>query len=158
MSISRFLLLLVVGTAIASSAQTLTTLYSFYCNPGCPNGSNPGAALVQATDSNFYGTTSNGGAYTWGTVFKITAAGQLTTLHSFDDTDDGGQPAGLVQGTDGNFYGTTYQGGARRMTGTVFKITSGGHADHTAQLRKAMTAFPRGRAGARHRWELLRNH
>ncbi len=67
-----------------------------------------------------------------GTVFKITASGMLTTLHSFDGADGDYPEAGLVQGTDGSFYGTTYSGGATSGNcpfegcGTVFKITSGG--------------------------------
>jgi uncharacterized repeat protein (TIGR03803 family) len=43
--------------------------------------------LVQAADGNFYGTTSYGGANNYGTVFKITNAGALTSLYSFADTD-----------------------------------------------------------------------
>jgi uncharacterized repeat protein (TIGR03803 family) len=39
----------------------LTTLYSFCSQSNCADGSNPEAALLQATDGNFYGTTANGG-------------------------------------------------------------------------------------------------
>jgi uncharacterized repeat protein (TIGR03803 family) len=88
---------------------------------------------VQGTDGNFYGT-AGGGVNTWGTIFKITSEGLLTTLHSFQFVD-GAIPRGtLVQGTDGNFYGTTWQGGVNsacfdgneRRCGTVFKITPDG--------------------------------
>ncbi len=109
---------------------TLTTLYSFCAQSGCPDGSGPHAGLIQATDGNFYGTTSDGGANNGGTVFKITPSGTLTTLYSFCAggffCPDGADPhAGVVQATDGNFYGTTYFGGAP-FTGTVFKITPQG--------------------------------
>jgi uncharacterized repeat protein (TIGR03803 family) len=99
---------------------TLTTLHSF----DGTDGGEPYAGLVQATDGNFYGTTS-GGDIGKGTVFKITPSGTLTTLHTFDGTDGYAPEAGLVQGTDGNFYGTTASGGALGY-GTVFKFTSGG--------------------------------
>jgi uncharacterized repeat protein (TIGR03803 family) len=104
---------------------TLSTLYSFCSQANCGDGANPYAGLVQATDGNFYGTTSAGGAYDTGTVFKITRSGTLTTLHSFDGTDGASPRAGLVQATDGNFYGTTGGGGAYD-SGTVFEITPSG--------------------------------
>ncbi len=122
------------ATAIASPAQTLTTLHSF---AGSPNdGNTPNAGLVQGSDGNFYGTTVKGGASAsicqdgCGTVFKVTRAGTLTVLHSFCVTypcADGIAPyAALVQGTDGNFYGTAYSGGKFNSGGTVFKITPAG--------------------------------
>jgi len=40
-------------------------------------------ALIQASDGNFYGTTSEGGTYRGGTMFEITAQGELTTLYDF---------------------------------------------------------------------------
>ena len=104
----------------------LTTLYSFCVLAGCADGSAPMAELIQARDGNFYGTTFGGGSNgISGTVFRITANGKLTTLHSFDGGADGEFPyAGLVQATDGNFYGTTNDGGM--YYGTVFKITPTG--------------------------------
>ncbi len=81
--------------------------------------------LVQANDGNLYGTVEEGGANGFGTVFKITLSGKLTTLHSFDGTDGEYPAAGLVQGTDGNLYGTTLNGGTNG-DGTVFKITPRG--------------------------------
>jgi uncharacterized repeat protein (TIGR03803 family) len=114
------------AAAAIVSAQTVTTLASF----DITNGADPFTGLVQGTDGNFYGTTQAGGSSGnctngCGTVFKITAAGTLTTLHSFDGTDGSGSEGGLVLGTDGNFYGTTYAGGANG-DGTVFKITRRG--------------------------------
>ena len=123
-------------------AGTLTTLYSFCAQTGCPDGAIPYGGLVQGADGNFYGTTSGGGAGGEnGTVFKITPAGTLTTLYAFClqggpdyiDCPDGAGPVGsLVQGSDGSFYGTTQGGGANCEAdfgagcGTVFKITPAG--------------------------------
>ncbi len=117
------------ATAISLSAQTLTTLHAFAGYP--TDGASPYAGLVQATDGNFYGTTYAGGTSGncqggCGTVFRITAAGTLTTLHSFDWYDGASPTGALVQGNDGNFYGTTYGGGADPHYGTVFKITPAG--------------------------------
>ncbi|MGA2581422.1 MAG: choice-of-anchor tandem repeat GloVer-containing protein [Bryobacteraceae bacterium] len=105
---------------------TFTTLYSFCSQSGCADGEFPLAGLVQATNGDLYGTTSQGGANGGGTVFKITASGTLTTLYplcSQDECFDGGLPyAAVVQTTNGDLYGTTGYGGALGK-GTVFKIT-----------------------------------
>jgi uncharacterized repeat protein (TIGR03803 family) len=112
-------------------AGKLTTIYNFCSQTNCTDGAYPGAALLLASDGNFYGTTGNGdtsAAYCQqgcGTVFKITAQGKLTTLHRFDQTDRNLPAAALIQGLDGNFYGTTNEGGKYGL-GTVFKITPAG--------------------------------
>jgi uncharacterized repeat protein (TIGR03803 family) len=107
----------------------LTTLYSFCSQSGCTDGEWPFAGLVQATNGDLYGTTYAGGANGYGTVFRITPSGTLTTLHSFcsqSGCTDGENPvAGLVQANNGNLYGTTLAGGAYG-DGTVFKITLSG--------------------------------
>jgi uncharacterized repeat protein (TIGR03803 family) len=120
---------------------TLTTIYNFCSQPKCTDGDGPNPGLIQATDGNFYGTTNGGGVYGYGTVFKMTAAGKLTTLYSFDCTQipcaAGFSPmAGLVQAADGNFFGTTLSGGNFNSDcvnngfyagcGTVFEITPKG--------------------------------
>jgi uncharacterized protein (TIGR03437 family) len=114
-----------VGTVFKVTPDgTLTTLHSF----SVPDGSFP-AGLIQATDGNLYGITEYGGAgcpntdyplYNGcGTVFKITTAGSLTTLHLFNGTDGRRPNLGLFQAADGNFYGTT-------DGSTIFEITPGG--------------------------------
>ena len=106
-----------------TGAGQLTTIHNFCSQTGCPDGYGPGG-LVVALDGNLYGTTSDGGAYGYGTVFKITTGSALTTLHSFDRTD-GAIPNGLLQASGGNFYGTTSDGGTYGF-GTAFKITAAG--------------------------------
>lgn len=124
--------LLLSAAAVGLSAQSFTTLASFNGS----NGSQPGAALVQGADGNFYGTTSEGGNGPYagfGTVFKITPGGTLTTLYAFcsqpNCTDGAAPQTGFIQAADGNFYGTTTFGGAAPAPaggGTVFKITPAG--------------------------------
>jgi uncharacterized repeat protein (TIGR03803 family) len=104
------------------TAGTLTTLYNF---TGASDGSNPESGLTLGIDGNFYGTTYQGGMFGDGTAFKMTPAGVLTTLHSFDDTDGGFPNCALVQGTDKNFYGTTSYS-TPTIYGTVFKMTPSG--------------------------------
>ncbi len=74
---------------------TLTVLYSFCSQTSCTDGAYPKAALMQASDGNFYGTTSSSGVYGQGTVFAINSGGTLTTLYSFcaqSGCADGGNP------------------------------------------------------------------
>jgi uncharacterized repeat protein (TIGR03803 family) len=115
------------GTIFRITPQgKLTTLYSFCSQMNCTDGYGPGAGLAQGTDGDFYGTTEGGGdSNNDGTVFKITPAGTLTTLHIFDGADGSGPSSWLIQGIDGNFYGTTVEGGAAK-SGTVFRITPAG--------------------------------
>lgn len=101
----------------------LITLYSFCSKPSCLDGDDPYGGVIQASDGNFYGTTAGGGTNNYGTVFKITPAGKLTTLVSFDSVGFAG--TGVVEGTDGNFYGTTSNGGPGGY-GTIFKVTPKG--------------------------------
>jgi len=103
---------------------TETVLYSF---KGGQDGANPYSSVVRA-GTTVFGTTYNGGAFGYGTVFKVTAAGKEAVLHSFNSafpTLDGSYPyAGLVL-NKGIFYGTTTLGGASNL-GTVFSITKTG--------------------------------
>jgi uncharacterized repeat protein (TIGR03803 family) len=115
-----FFLATIALFGVSAQGQTYQVLHEFLLPPA-----NPDAALIQASDGNFYGTTYNGGATNNGTVFKMDSSGAVTTLHSFAGPDGAHPEAGLIQGSDGNFYGTTvgvvFGGG-----GTVFKMDSSG--------------------------------
>ncbi|HYK45002.1 MAG TPA: choice-of-anchor tandem repeat GloVer-containing protein, partial [Parafilimonas sp.] len=91
------------------------------------DGSNPLGNLVVGTDGNFYGMASGGGKYNAGTIFKITPAGNFTTLTNLHPDTTGSVPKGsLVVGSDGNFYGMTSAGGSLKA-GTIFKVTPAGN-------------------------------
>ena len=89
---------------------------SFCAQTNCADGNGPFAGLLQATDGNLYGTTVVGGTNNFGTVFKITSAGALTTLHSFDDTDGANVLGGVLQATDGTFTGQPTAAGRTETT------------------------------------------
>jgi uncharacterized repeat protein (TIGR03803 family) len=95
--------LLAPGVALAQSYQLLHAFSTLTAGDGLQ----PFAPLIQGADGNFYGTTGNGGTGSWGTVFKMDAAGHVTILHSFDGSDGALPKASLVQGSDGWLYGTT---------------------------------------------------
>ncbi len=104
-----------------TSAGALTTIFAFPADNS--NGSYPGAAPIEGTDGNFYGTTADG--LSGSTLYKMTPAGTVTLLHQFDNTDGNDVVAGLVQGTDGDLYGGSFSGGTSG-DGVLFKVTPGG--------------------------------
>ncbi|HEX4822944.1 MAG TPA: choice-of-anchor tandem repeat GloVer-containing protein [Candidatus Polarisedimenticolaceae bacterium] len=138
MAICRAFLVLSLASLVAlpSFGATVTRLVGFTSSTG----GHPVTPLMQASDGNFYGTTTTGGddgagcVHTCnGTVFKLTPAGQLTVLYTFAyDTAsglyvNGSDPqGGLVEGPDGWLYGTTLEGGAGLSYGTVFRISKAG--------------------------------
>ncbi len=127
-----------VAAAVASSAQTLTTLSNFDEN----NGMSP-VALTLGSNGNYYGVTTYGGTSSYctgkigcGTIFEMTPEGKVSTLYNFCSQPacaDGFFPmAALVRAADGNLYGTTAGAGEPGYCekeggcGTVFEITPSG--------------------------------
>jgi uncharacterized repeat protein (TIGR03803 family) len=102
-------------------------LYSFTAS-----GYDPGPLDTLTLDAagNLYGTTYGGGAFGYGTVFKLTHNGgswTYTDLHDFTSGEDGGKPiGGVTLDTSGNLYGTTSVGAGGQCSegcGVVWEIT-----------------------------------
>jgi len=125
-----------------SSNGVTTTLYQFDKRV---DGRNPQAALVLASDGNFYGTTRGPvgtlGKNDDGTAFVMSSAGTLNTIHQFNGSQfsgstqfgggsQSGGPGGrspraaFIQGADGLFYAMTTFGGYG--FGNVFQMLSNG--------------------------------
>jgi uncharacterized repeat protein (TIGR03803 family) len=97
----------------AGSAGKEKILYSF---TGGADGGSPITNVIQDAKGNLYGTTSGGGEYGQGTVFKSTPDGTEKVLYSFSGYLEGGAyPSGLVFDNEGNLWGTT--------SDTIFKLT-----------------------------------
>jgi uncharacterized repeat protein (TIGR03803 family) len=123
------------GTAFKiTTAGTLTTLFNFQDNG---NGCHPDGGLALAANGDIYGSTTDAGSDGVGTVFKITPAGTLTTVHEFNRTEGANTNSALIQGTGGNLLGTTVNGGTggggigfcgptADGCGSIFKMTPGG--------------------------------
>jgi uncharacterized repeat protein (TIGR03803 family) len=110
-----------------TTSGSLLLNYSFPCGAG---GSAPIGPPMQASNGSFYGTTSQGGTYGVGSVFKLSVNGTPSILYSFQGYFNGGADAstpyaGLLEATDGNLYGVTTNGGTQN-DGTLFRITTSG--------------------------------
>lgn len=111
-------------TPLSGGGWKETILHNF--NSNGVDGNYPAGLLALDTAGNLYGTTSNGGSYGYGTVYKlvhIAHGWRQTILHSFNhDGTDGYQPgSGVVLDGSGNLYGTTESGGAYGY-GAVYQI------------------------------------
>ena len=119
-----FALTVVVLSSLARASSQSYIYEQLYAFPGGTNGYGPEGALVQGADGYFYGTCAEGGQPTsncptcgYGTVFRMSPTGSLTTIAWFGYTN-GAYPYGaMIQATDGNFYGTA---------GWLFRLTPGG--------------------------------
>lgn len=108
---------IVFATSTWTHAQTETVLHSF---GGNGDGTNPFAGVVRDGKGNSYGTTIVGGAYGYGTVYRVSPSRVESVLYSFTGGSDGGYPdSNLVLDSAGNLYGTT-------QLNSVFKLTPGG--------------------------------
>ena len=105
-------------------AGGLTVLHNFANNDA--GGGQPLAALFEANDGFFYGTTSStGGPENTGSVFRIDGGGALDTVYVFNFFAEGSEPhAGVIQDRNGNFDGVTYEGDSHE--GTVYQVTPEG--------------------------------
>ncbi|HOY59857.1 MAG TPA: hypothetical protein PK640_17205 [Verrucomicrobiota bacterium] len=111
------------------------------------NGSNPQCGLVFSPDGHFYGSTTGGGGPAgdgYGTIFRLTTNGVLTTLHTFDYRKDGSRPSGsLLLATDGNLYGTT-EYGIKQDFGTIFRMAPDGDLTTLVNFNGNNGRYPHG--------------
>jgi len=139
------------GTVFELSKQsggpwTINQLYTF---TGGADGANPRAGVLFNSSGVIFGTTEQGGAWGYGTVFSLTpvTGGTWTynTLYSFTGQGgDGAYPeAGLTAGSGGVLYGTTYGGGGAGA-GTVFSLTPASGGAWTYQVLYSFNGAPTG--------------
>lgn len=95
-----------------------------------PDGQHPYAELCLGEDNFLYGTTSGGGKFGLGTVFRLATDGSgYALLHQFGGSDGAFPYSALVQGPDQLLYGTAAGGG--EMRGTVFRLKLNGDGFRT---------------------------
>jgi uncharacterized repeat protein (TIGR03803 family) len=129
-SLSHFTFILaVLGSTLTGrmAAQTFTVLHTF---TNSPDGYAINGGLLLSGNV-IYGMTGLGGAFGYGTVFRINSNGTgLTNLHSFSAftnyiNSDGAWPVSVLALSGNALYGTTYYGGTGG-NGTVFRINTDG--------------------------------
>jgi uncharacterized repeat protein (TIGR03803 family) len=98
-----------------------SVLYAFKNNAG--DGMNPAGGLIDA-DGVFYGSTSDGGTYGYGTIFSFDPlSGRETVLHNFRGRQDGANPIGNLTRVGGVLYGATNAGWVKNGNyGTIFSL------------------------------------
>jgi uncharacterized repeat protein (TIGR03803 family) len=98
------------GTAITDGANYFGTLYkvdpsgkesTLHDFTDGADGGYPWSLLVLDDKCNLYGTTTNGGAGGYGTLFEIDTAGDLTVLHAFSGGDGSAPRGGLIRDASG---------------------------------------------------------
>ncbi|MFT3682978.1 MAG: T9SS type A sorting domain-containing protein [Ferruginibacter sp.] len=116
------------GTSTSGTAYKITTggtftiLHSFV---PATEGSTPNGGFTRGSDGNLYAMTNTGGAYGFGTAFRMTTTGTVTVIAAFNGAKNGNTPMeSLVKGKDSAYYGTASIGGAYGH-GTIFKICAG---------------------------------
>lgn len=131
-SIVVFLLLLSgIGGGLAQpSYQNLAVLAGF-------DGSRPVGGLIRGQDGNFYGTTSRGGDFDKGTLFRVGPDGNgFETLHHFAGAPlhgDSPRYGTLARDGAGGYFGTTFAGGTADA-GTLFRLDPGAPAPNVQIL------------------------
>lgn len=115
-----------------ASDGTESVLYSFPAFDG--DGFEPAAKPIMDGAGNLYGTTTNGGKFGYGIVFKLAPDGTESVLHSFSEAD-GEYPyvlGGLLTDRKGDLFGTSFSGGGVAACqgfsgcGTVWKLKPDG--------------------------------
>lgn len=92
------------------------------------DGNYPEGGVIEAGDGRLYGTTSYGGDFDYGILFRINKDGSgYSILHQFNSaTKDAYYPVGdLYEGPGGTLFGVTYFGGADG-SGTIYMINRNG--------------------------------
>lgn len=138
-----------------SPAGILTRIASF----DGTNGLLPQSGLVEVSPGEFYGTAIYGGLgytgsiagieMTYGTIYRVTANGNITRIHSFNDSDGSCPVSRLTLGSDGRLYGTASNGGLYTNAngvglGTMFRISTNGSFTTLAHFNRTNGAWPIG--------------
>jgi uncharacterized repeat protein (TIGR03803 family) len=148
-----FVVAFILGSHGIAVAGTETVLHQFV---NLARGGFPASTLIADSEGNYYGTTSVGGTYGFGTVFKLTKTAnnwQQTVLYNFTGLADGNnavsyESGGLVMDKFGNLFGTTSQGGGNTcLCGVVYELSPGPNGRWTQTVLHSFAGGPADGAG-----------
>jgi uncharacterized repeat protein (TIGR03803 family) len=120
LTLASFIALVPLGDAANARGKAYQVIYDFQGSDGWLP-----ASVAAAANGDLYGVTVYGGAYGWGTVFKLTAprarggAWSKTMLYNFP-SDNQEFPTSLIIDKDGTLYGA---GGGPNTRGFIFRMT-----------------------------------
>lgn len=117
---------------VVSDSGSWSTLAAF--PHGNADGAMPNGQIVQDADGDLYGTTSRGGAFDCGTIYRLSRTGEFRTIYHFTGRGDGRNPQGLVQAPTGAIFGSTRAGDTH--SGTVFRVGRSGALTTLAVFRR----------------------
>jgi uncharacterized repeat protein (TIGR03803 family) len=101
------------------------TLYNF---TGGSDGAGPNSGLVPDSQGNLFGTTTLGGDFGSGTVFKFGSSGQFTALHQFTGDLNGGAPTNGLALIRGKLYGGAFTNNPFVAPSVVYSMNPDGSA------------------------------
>lgn len=104
------------------TAGNLSTLYTF---TGASDGGNPLAAPTLGSGYALYGTTSAGGQFGAGTIYKFLPNSSVSALGSFNFNNGSGSSAELLSTGKNNFVGTSTIGGQFGL-GNIYQVNAKG--------------------------------
>ena len=112
------------GNGVIFCFDLSTSVYSVLHTFNNTDGRNPYYGnLIFGNDGKLYGTTQQGGTYTYGVIFSYdTVANIYSNVYNFDNTHGGNPFGSLISATDGKLYGITNRGGLHNG-GVIFNYT-----------------------------------
>lgn len=118
---SAALAAILITLGCMAQGATLTVLHAFSTGSVKNDGANPYGGLALAGGT-LFGTTQNGGAYGFGTIFRVNPDGSgYAKVYDFTGAADGGAPQGKLILGGNMLYGSASAGGASNY-GTIFAI------------------------------------
>lgn len=117
----RLIYMMILSLQLQLLAVNTYGQYSKLLDFGSNGGSDPKGSFI-SVGTDLYGMTNRGGAFDWGTIFKIKPDGSgFLKLLDFEGTSNGSSPNGSLFSDGAFLYGMTQSGGTNNQ-GTIFKI------------------------------------